>query len=71
MCLDTLGQDREFTDDQRRFVLETIKNFRAIWEQKERDNLTFDRDHRLGELEFEKEWIEQTENVALAEEEDK
>jgi hypothetical protein len=71
VCLDTLGQDREFTDDQRRFVLETIKNFRAFWEQKERDNLTFDRDHRLGELEFEKEWIEQTENVALAEEEDK
>ena len=71
VCLDTLGQDREFTDDQRRFVLETIKNFRAIWEEKERQNLTHDRDHRLGELDFEKEWIEQTENVALAEEEEK
>jgi len=36
VCLDTLGQDREFTDDQRRFVLETIKKFRAMWEEKER-----------------------------------
>lgn len=71
VCLDTLGQDREFTDDQRRFVLETIKNFRGIWEEKERQNLTHDRDHRLGELDFEREWIEQTENIALAEEEDK
>ena len=33
--------------------------------------MTHDRDHRLGELDFEKEWIEQTENVALAEEEEK
>jgi hypothetical protein len=24
VCLDTMGQDREFTDDQRRFVLETV-----------------------------------------------
>lgn len=24
ICLDTLGQDREFTNDQRRFVLETV-----------------------------------------------
>lgn len=52
-------------------MLQTIKSFRAIWEEKERQNLTHDRDHRLGELDFEKEWIEQTENIALAEEEDK
>ena len=24
VCIDTLGQDREFSDDQRRFILETI-----------------------------------------------
>ena len=33
--------------------------------------MTHDRDHRLGELDFEKEWIEQTENIALGEEEEK
>ncbi len=33
--------------------------------------MTHDRDHRLGELDFEKKWIEETENIALAEEEDK
>lgn len=71
VCLDTIGQDREFTDDERRFVLETVKHFRAIWEERERKNLTFDREHRLKEIEFEKEWIEQTENVILNEEEEK
>ena len=71
VCLDTLGQDREFTDEERRFVLETIKHFRAIWEERERENLTHDRNHRLVELDFEKEWIEQTDNLTLNEEEDK
>lgn len=71
VCLDTLGQDREFTDEERRFVLTTIKHFRGVWEERERENLTFDRDHRLKELDFEKEWIDQTENVILIEEEDK
>ena len=35
VCLDTMGQDREFTDDQRRFVLETVQAFKKAWEQSE------------------------------------
>lgn len=35
VCLDTLGQDREFTEEQRRFVLNTVKRFRELWEQTE------------------------------------
>ena len=35
VCLDTMGQDREFTNDQRRFVLETVLAFKKAWEQSE------------------------------------
>lgn len=47
VCLDTMGQDREFTDEQKRFALETIKRFKESWEKEERDNLTLDRDRKL------------------------
>ena len=30
-----MGQDREFTEEQRRFVLETVKSFRKAWELSE------------------------------------
>jgi hypothetical protein len=48
ICLDTLGQDREFTEDQRRFVLNTVQEYRKIWEAEQKDNLTRDRDQRLA-----------------------
>jgi hypothetical protein len=35
VCLDTMGQDREFTVDQRRFVLETVLAFKKAWETSE------------------------------------
>lgn len=28
VCLDTLGQDRELTDDQKRFALKSVKKFK-------------------------------------------
>lgn len=48
VCLDTMGQDREFTPEQRRFVLNTVDKYRKIWEAEQRDNLTRDRDERLS-----------------------
>jgi len=48
VCLDTLGQDREFSDEERRFVLRTVTNFRKTWEAEQRDNLTKDRDEILA-----------------------
>ncbi len=59
VCLDTLGQDRTFTDEQRRFALETVKNFAAIWERREGENLTKDRNLRLQMSEIDKEYVEQ------------
>ena len=48
VCLDTMGQDREFTGDERRFVLRTVQTYKKIWEAEQRDNLTRDRDERLA-----------------------
>jgi hypothetical protein len=58
VCLDTLGQDRTFTNEQRRFALETVKNFAAIWERREAENLTKDRNLRLQMTEIDKEYNE-------------
>ena len=47
VCLDTMGQDREFTDDEKRFALNTVRDYIRIWEQEERNALTDDRDRRV------------------------
>lgn len=47
VMLDTLGQDRQFTDDQKRFILQTVQHFGHIWEAQEEKVLTNDRDHKL------------------------
>jgi hypothetical protein len=43
-----MGQDREFTAEERRFTLRTIQTYIKIWEAEQRDNLTRDRDERLA-----------------------
>ena len=58
VCLDTLGQDREFTDAERRFALETIKQFAGIWERREIENLTKDRNLRLKMADTDKDFSE-------------
>ncbi len=51
VCLDTMGQDREITDEQKEFVLTTIKRYIEIWEAEEVAALQADRDRRLEALE--------------------
>ena len=58
VCLDTMGQDREFTEKEKRFALETVKAFAAIWERREQENLTKDRNMRLQMIELDKEYNE-------------
>lgn len=58
VILDTLGQDREFTVEQRRFALDTVKNFAGIWERRDAENLTTDRNLRLQMAEMDKEYVE-------------
>lgn len=50
ICLDTLGQDREFSDNQKRFVLEVIQAFKKNWERAEIESLTADRDRKIERL---------------------
>jgi len=47
ICIDTMGQDCEISEDKRRAVLETINIFRAQWERSEVMCLTHDRDRRI------------------------
>ena len=42
-----MGQDREFTDEQRRFVLSTVRRYQQAWEKAEEKALTDDRDVKL------------------------
>ena len=42
-----MGQDREFTEQEKRFALETVQRYIQIWEKSEQDNLTADRDRRI------------------------
>ena len=53
-----MGQDREFTDDERRFALETVKNFKEIWERTEQENLRRDRDRKLEIMSIDKEFLD-------------
>lgn len=48
LCLDTLGQDRTFTDDEKRFALETIQEYKQAWEDRENAALSADRDRKLA-----------------------
>lgn len=47
VCLDTMGQDREITESQKRFTLETLERYIEIWEKEEQVALAADRDRRL------------------------
>ena len=47
VCLDTMGQDRVFTDEEREFALEAVCKFRDYWEQFEEAMLVQDRDSLL------------------------
>lgn len=45
-----MGQDRTFTDDQKRFVLNTVQAFKANWERAEKASLSADRDRKIAIL---------------------
>jgi len=48
VCLDTMGQDRAFTDEQKRFVLKVVQKFRENWERAEKASLVADRDRKIA-----------------------
>ena len=64
ICFDTMGQDREFTDKEKKFVFDTMRKFKDLWELEERTNLTQDRDRKLAQLNEDKEEGEKKEEEA-------
>lgn len=42
-----MGQDREFTEEERAFALEYAELFRASWEQREKAQLHYDLEQRV------------------------
>lgn len=58
VCLNTLGQDRNFSDDERKAALRTVQQYRDIWEQNEKDNLKADIESRLFQLDLDKRYKE-------------
>ena len=47
VCINTMGQDREFTEEEIRCALDTVKKYRDEWERIEHDNLRRDIDRKL------------------------
>ena len=47
ICLDTLGQDREFTDNEKEFIFKTTMLIKKSWEDQETKFLLKNRDLRL------------------------
>ena len=69
LCLNTLGQDREFTPEEIRFALECAKNYRDEWQRIEKDNLTRDIDRKMDNMDASKQYREVNEAIDIAESE--
>ncbi len=63
VCLNTLGQDREFTEEEKKLALRTARDYKDRWEQVEKDNLQQDILRRIKNIQFDKEYKEHYEAV--------
>lgn len=61
-----MGQDRPFTDDQKRFVLRAVQAFKQNWERAERASLEQDRDSKIARMQLDPS-LEQEANQAVLE----
>lgn len=53
-----MGQDRQFTTDEVKFALSTIKHFKATWEEIERKNLEIDVNWKIASEDFDENYTE-------------
>ena len=67
VCLNTMGQDREFSPEEVRFALDTAKFYRDEWERIEKANLKKDIDRKMDNMEAERLYKEVNEALDLAE----
>lgn len=47
--MDTMGQDREFTKDEKLFAIKSVYKFKKYWEDFEKEKLIADRDSLVAE----------------------
>ena len=66
VCLNSLGQDREFSEEQVSFALNCVRQYRDEWERIENENLKFDIEKKIEFQEFEKQYKEQYEALDIA-----
>ena len=57
VCIDSMGQDRVFTAEERTFILETVHKYRTHWEIFENDKLVEDRDALIAQKKKDEEII--------------
>ena len=67
VCLNTMGQDRGFTDDQLNFALRAAKEYRDRWEVIEQENLKKDIKLRMAQMDLDKVYKEHHETLDAAE----
>ena len=53
-CLNTMGQDRKFSAEEKLFALRTVQRYRDRWEQSERENLKADIARKIAQQESDK-----------------
>lgn len=58
VCLNTLGQDREFTDAEKKLALRTVRQYKERWEQVEQENLREDVLSTVARMQEDKEYRE-------------
>ena len=61
--MNTMGQDREFTEEEKLFALRTVRDYRDRWEQVERDNLQADIIRRVKNIQFDRDYKEHHEQL--------
>ena len=71
VCLDTMGQDIQFTENQISFVLDNVQHFSDSWTKTEDNNLKIDIRKRYETNKRDREYTEGELGHALQEEEDK
>lgn len=67
VCLNTLGQDREFTPEQIQYALDTVKLYQDEWERIEKANLRKDIDRKLDNMDAEKAYKDHYEAMDIQE----
>ena len=63
MCLNTLGQDRAFSQDEINFALKAVKHYRDTWEQLDQNNLRHDLEQQIKYQDYDKDYKERLQQM--------